>query len=275
MAKAPVKNGTLTILGAVKKGANIDCFDPDALTNNGDIYNQGRWNTISDGYTKLSYANQIYSFNNGNFVQNYISVLLTDRRSNITIDTPDMLAIVREGVSYRITPRSGFVYAQAAVNGKAYSGKSIGVVNGTVFPKDEPSPTVNFKPKKPCKTVIYDHIEASNVGVSATNLRKNQGLPQQSFFAPKTERGTISASFLCPLTGEIMQSPTFFTLDGTTYEEQAIRPWLTFYRSSPQNQQIRMEDNQSVDDVLFPNPAIKKRIDEFKNEQPVEGLKFN
>ncbi|HEX2549288.1 MAG TPA: U-box domain-containing protein [Gammaproteobacteria bacterium] len=77
---------------------------------------------------------------------------------------------------------------------------------------------------------------------------------------PTQESDGIDDEFLCPINATIMEEPMLCTLDGHTYEKQAIERWLYEHRNSPMNRK-KMRDNDTVLSVLILNRNLKSLID--------------
>ena len=67
-----------------------------------------------------------------------------------------------------------------------------------------------------------------------------------------------SASFLCPITHEVMVDPVIDP-EGNSYEKHAIEDWIRQSGKSPITRTAL-----SIDD-LRPNRALKMAIDEYRN----------
>lgn len=73
--------------------------------------------------------------------------------------------------------------------------------------------------------------------------------------------------FCCLITQTELVDPVLCELDGQTYEEKAIRRWLEEHRSSPYNR-VMMKEDQTVENVLIPNRALKSYLDRIREENP-------
>ncbi|KTC95855.1 U-box domain protein [Legionella geestiana] len=69
-------------------------------------------------------------------------------------------------------------------------------------------------------------------------------------------------SLCCPITHELMNDPVICSLDFRTYDRELVTRWLKKHRRTPFN--VDMKPEQQVDDILFPNLAIKAIIDAYK-----------
>lgn len=69
-------------------------------------------------------------------------------------------------------------------------------------------------------------------------------------------------SLCCPITHELMNDPVICSLDFRTYDRELVTRWLKEHRRTPFN--VGMKPGQQVDDILFPNLAIKAVIDAYK-----------
>lgn len=88
-----------------------------------------------------------------------------------------------------------------------------------------------------------------------------------SVFPPSSKKNSGTANaFICPLTRKKMSRPVLCALDTLTYEELAIRNYLTKYRRSPFNSEA-IPPGQTIDDVLVLNIAIKNLIEEDTKEE--------
>lgn len=71
-----------------------------------------------------------------------------------------------------------------------------------------------------------------------------------------------------------MENPTICTWDNRTYEDSAIRKWLTTNRYAPLNVEL-MPQALAVDDVLKPNINIKDAIDDYKAKNTQSTMAMN
>lgn len=101
--------------------------------------------------------------------------------------------------------------------------------------------------------------------IEAKEKKKQKESSSIGFFAAKTVKPIaedIPDEFCCSITHELMQRPVFCTLDGRSYEETAIREWLTKCRTSPYNRK-KMAEGQSCDDVLVRNYNLEDAISKY------------
>ncbi len=94
----------------------------------------------------------------------------------------------------------------------------------------------------------------------------------------KTESDNIDEEYLCPINATLMDEPVLLTLDGHTYNKEAIERWLYEHRTSPLTRK-KMKDNETVHDVLVLNRNLKSLIEkkQEKNiviEPPKESCKI-
>lgn len=88
----------------------------------------------------------------------------------------------------------------------------------------------------------------------------------------------IDDEYLCPINATLMDEPVLLTLDGHTYDKEAIERWLYEHRTSPMTRK-KMKDNETVHDVLVVNRNLKSLIEkkQEKNimvELPKESCKL-
>lgn len=76
------------------------------------------------------------------------------------------------------------------------------------------------------------------------------------------KQANILNSLFCPITGCVFKEPVICLLDNQTYEKDDITRWLNEHRTSPFNRNPLSED-QTVESVLTPNPAIRDVIQEY------------
>ena len=94
--------------------------------------------------------------------------------------------------------------------------------------------------------------------VQVWKLQLGQELEEGATAAINDTEETVPDEFYCPITYDLMKNPVRCS-DGFTYEESAIKEWLTTRRNtSPMtNLEIKVIS-------LTPDPELKKRIEEFK-----------
>ncbi len=73
----------------------------------------------------------------------------------------------------------------------------------------------------------------------------------------KKALGTISESYICPITQEVMLDPVIL-IDGQTYEREAISDWLKFRNTSPLTGALLKSK------MMIPNYALKNLILELE-----------
>jgi hypothetical protein len=73
--------------------------------------------------------------------------------------------------------------------------------------------------------------------------------------------------FNCLITQAELIDPVICTLDGITYEREAITKWLNKHGSSPYNRKV-MRDDQRIEEMLIPNRALASYIERFRSEHP-------
>jgi hypothetical protein len=100
--------------------------------------------------------------------------------------------------------------------------------------------------------------------ISLNKIAENLKLSKMWFNLPETK---YPEKFLCPITGVVFVDPVLCTLDNFTYERAAITKWLNEHRSSPLNR-AKMNDNQTVADVLRPNKTLSDLIEEQAGQYP-------
>jgi hypothetical protein len=96
----------------------------------------------------------------------------------------------------------------------------------------------------------------------------------QGLFAIKqkenTKEHTIDLEIIkiltCPITMEIMINPVML-IDGHTYEEAAIRSWLSKKRSSPVTG-LDLNNDRDIDELIKPNYALKNIIELYRKRNP-------
>jgi U-box domain len=86
--------------------------------------------------------------------------------------------------------------------------------------------------------------------------------------APKQIANEIPEDFCCPITYEVMENPVLCTLDGRSYEDTAIRDWLTTKNRTSPITRAAMNPDDTVDNVLKPNITLKNTITAFKDRNP-------
>lgn len=70
----------------------------------------------------------------------------------------------------------------------------------------------------------------------------------------------------CPITMEIMINPVML-IDGHTYEEAAIRLWLSRKRSSPVTG-LNLNNDKDINELIKPNYALKNIIELYRKRNP-------
>jgi hypothetical protein len=100
------------------------------------------------------------------------------------------------------------------------------------------------------------------------NLGNNLILEKNWFNKLEMIEIKVSDSFYCPINLTIMQDPVILTLDGRTYERQAICKWLNEKGNSPFDRNTKLRLEQTLEDVLVPNRALKEMIEELKEHCP-------
>lgn len=71
--------------------------------------------------------------------------------------------------------------------------------------------------------------------------------------------------YLCPINATLMEEPVLCTLDGHTYEKEAIDKWLFEHRNSPMTRQ-KMKDNEAIANVLVLNRNLKSLIEKYQEK---------
>ncbi len=71
--------------------------------------------------------------------------------------------------------------------------------------------------------------------------------------------------FICPINFTKMQDPVLCTLDGHTYEKEAIARWLYVHKDSPVTR-AKMKNDQSVFDVLISNRNLKSLMEKYNSK---------
>lgn len=94
--------------------------------------------------------------------------------------------------------------------------------------------------------------------VKVWKLQLGQELQEGATAAINDTEEAVPDEFYCPITYDLMKNPVRCS-DGFTYEESAIKEWLTTRRNtSPMtNLEIKVIS-------LTPDPELKKKIEEFK-----------
>ncbi|MFA6303169.1 MAG: U-box domain-containing protein, partial [Legionella sp.] len=76
----------------------------------------------------------------------------------------------------------------------------------------------------------------------------------------RSGQASIPKSFICPLSKQLMEDPVLYTGDGNSYEKSVIEARMQQHPDYPKL------DKAQIDSVLIPNRALKKSIEEFKEQ---------
>lgn len=76
-------------------------------------------------------------------------------------------------------------------------------------------------------------------------------------------------NMICPITKELMDNPYVCTIDGYSYEKEALEKSLYLFRRSPITQEP-MKQDAKVEDVMTQNRYLKHIIDNYKLYQYAE-----
>lgn len=75
----------------------------------------------------------------------------------------------------------------------------------------------------------------------------------------------IPKELQCPITKKIMKEPVLLSLNGLSYEKEAITAWLNEHRCTP-DYQVTMAPNVAVASVLFSNLSLAATIEDYQQK---------
>jgi hypothetical protein len=81
----------------------------------------------------------------------------------------------------------------------------------------------------------------------------------------ETSEDSVVEEYLCPINATLMEEPVLCTLDGHTYEKEAIDRWLFEHRNSPMTRK-KMKDNEPIANVLITNRNLKSLIEKYNEK---------
>lgn len=131
-------------------------------------------------------------------------------------------------------------------------------------------PVVYSKDKKTySEGAITKRLEAE--GYEAKDLIVADRLAAGFIANPEMTDVEAEELLLCPITQEVIQDPHFCTLDGYTYEKDAIVDWLRRNPTSPITR-AEIPAGKRVEDVLFPHPFAKAMLAELQQKQVQQSV---